>query len=291
MGWGSGPTENHRTMLEALETAVHADSGELVNDPSDLAIGDQIDVLENVQHDALVAIGGDGTVNAGASLACRANASLAIVPMGTMNLLAGDFGGFEYPHTISLGVTKRVDVGTVNGHRFLHSAVIGVVPEMARHRESVRRDSSLLNKIVKAADAGIAALSDEPVSLRIQTEFGSTSTSTRSVVVSNNPLSGEGLFDHQRSSIDGDCLGLYISNHEGVLAPLENLLSIGAGVLPNDPAVLRGTCRNVRITPDRDSLPITIDGELREISGPLDFRVEHNALSVVVPPTTPGGVS
>ncbi|MCB1282421.1 MAG: NAD(+)/NADH kinase, partial [Salinibacterium sp.] len=53
-------------------------------------IAAQLDAASGTFADLVIAVGGDGTGNAAASLAIRHNARMAVVPTGTLNLVAND---------------------------------------------------------------------------------------------------------------------------------------------------------------------------------------------------------
>ena len=283
IGWGSGQSRRHDTVYRTLASRIEARSGTIVNSPIEKPVDQQLNDLKGVDSDLIVAVGGDGTVNAAASLALARDAVLAIMPMGTMNLLAQDYGGVVDPQDIDRGCVRRVDVGFVGERPFFHSAVIGIVPEIAEYREAARQDESLRGRLAHWTEAGGRAIASEPISMRIETEHGAISTATRSVVVSNNPLTDVGVLQHKRLSVDAGRLGVYISDHAGTFAAIKNLVTIGTGRFYDDPEVYSGVCTRVRITPDRERLPITIDGELHEMDAPLEFSLRPRALSVLSP--------
>ena len=86
------------------------------------------------QADLVIVCGGDGSVSSSAVAAMESGLPLGIIPMGTANDLARtlaipmDLVGAA--GAIVEGNTRRVDVGTVNGHAFFNVASIGLSTEL-----------------------------------------------------------------------------------------------------------------------------------------------------------------
>ncbi|MBI4703237.1 MAG: diacylglycerol kinase family lipid kinase, partial [Deltaproteobacteria bacterium] len=90
-----------------------------------------------------VAAGGDGTVSAVASHLLGSDRTLGILPLGTFNYVAREFGiplTVEDAIRVIAGGTERiVDVGEVNGRAFLNNAGLGGYVKIVRRRERVFR--------------------------------------------------------------------------------------------------------------------------------------------------------
>nr|HRJ13214.1 diacylglycerol kinase family protein [Alphaproteobacteria bacterium] len=87
--------------------------------------------------------GGDGTIAHAVSYFQPAQKPFGILPMGTMNLMAGDLG---IPAKLEEALAQyakgtrviTVDMGEVNGRPFLCCAALGVMPEASKFRENNR---------------------------------------------------------------------------------------------------------------------------------------------------------
>ena len=130
--------------VEALE-AIFAQSEipALIDREAPEALADRIERALGSGAEIIVAAGGDGTATAIANALVGTDRKLAILPLGTANLLAKDLG---LPPTLEETVqglhqmeTRRIDVGEVNGHYFLHKVVVGIVPGIAAAREELRQ--------------------------------------------------------------------------------------------------------------------------------------------------------
>lgn len=92
---------------------------------------------------ALAVIGGDGTVRWAAAMAAARGLPLAIMPMGTENLAAREFGfGADaalLAQAIARGKSHRVDMGSVNSSPFLVMASVGFDADLVHAVDRVRR--------------------------------------------------------------------------------------------------------------------------------------------------------
>ncbi|MEN8149516.1 MAG: diacylglycerol kinase family protein [Planctomycetota bacterium] len=92
--------------------------------------------------DVVVAVGGDGTMNEVLNGLSRGGPALATFPAGTASVFARatgmPFSPEEAARTVLAGRRRRIDVGRVNGRRFLLMVSVGwdahVVAEVARSR-------------------------------------------------------------------------------------------------------------------------------------------------------------
>ena len=86
--------------------------------------------------DIIVVCGGDGSISSAAPAVIESGLPLGIIPAGTANDLARtlsiplDFAAAA--DVIVEGHSRRIDVGTVNGHAFFNVASIGISSELAQ---------------------------------------------------------------------------------------------------------------------------------------------------------------
>ncbi|MEQ8505091.1 MAG: diacylglycerol kinase family lipid kinase [Rhodospirillales bacterium] len=80
-------------------------------------------------YDVIVAAGGDGTINEVINGLAGRHVPLGIIPLGTANVLAAELGlpsdDDGLARTIALGRTRAVNLGEVNGRRFVMMAGVG----------------------------------------------------------------------------------------------------------------------------------------------------------------------
>lgn len=233
----------------------------------------------------LVVAGGDGTIRGAASVCLRIGAKLGIIPLGTMNLLAKDLGVALDPlaaaEALPQGVTRRIDVGEVNGRIFLHSSTIGIVPRLGIERERTRRDPRAWPGAISRV--GRTLTSATPLSVSIEAEGRSVRAKTFALAVSCNPITASGLSPLSRPSVDGGKLAIYVSKHRGRLGLIRLLVSIGSGQWALDPNIVDATLSRVVVGARQETVPVSNDGEIEIMHLPLEYTVRSRALDVVVP--------
>lgn len=291
---GSGHESVRRARTIVVEQIAFA-GGTLVTRNESASMGAQIERAMASEIDLVIAIGGDGTVNAGAGVAIDRDAPLLILPAGTMNLVAKDLGLGDDAVAVATAADDllelRIDVATANGELFLHSAVVGVVPAMSEAREAMREASGAIETLRHLGAFIETGLRYEPVDLRLEAEQGGWRARTRSVVVTNNPLAQHAGVSHARDSIDAGCLGVYASAHEGPAAPVRLLAALATGQLEADPETRATTCERLTLRATGDTIPVALDGEVRDLRTPVVFASHPRRLRVAVPRAFAHGVT
>jgi diacylglycerol kinase family enzyme len=234
----------------------------------------------------LVAAGGDGTVNAVASAVVGRETPLGILPLGTLNPFAKDLGlPLDLPDAVRIaaqGVVRHVDVGEVNGQYFLNNSSIGVYPRIVELRH--RYEMSGLSKWIAALWASLAVLRHRPfVDVRIQVANETIVRRTPFVFVGNNEYKMLGLRGGSRASLTGGYLAIYVMK----AAERLSLLRLGVQV------VTRGVERveeldlfritESKVETRRRRLQVALDGEVRVLASPLEYRSRPGALRVLTP--------
>ena len=181
--------------------------------------------------DVIVAAGGDGTITAVASALVGTDTALAILPFGTVNLLARDLG---IPLDLNAAIAalaamqpRKIDVGEVNGAVFLHKIVFGFVPGLAAARERLRGRGFLSHASVSGpcGPARPAGATDQ--SRDRNRKQGWRTMRVSAVAVSNNYYDeGVGRF-FRRSCLDGGSLGLYALKR----SDLWTIIKVASGML------------------------------------------------------------
>jgi diacylglycerol kinase family enzyme len=255
--------------------------------------GERMDITQRAQAAieagcrVLVAAGGDGTVNGVAQAAVGRDVPFGLLPIGTLNHFAKDAGIpldlADAVRVIAEGAERRVDVGEVNGRYFLNNSSIGVYPRIVELRHHY--ESSGLSKWVAALWASLAVLRRRPfLGVRIDVEGEAVVRSTPFVFIGNNEYRMEGLRGAHRASLTGGYLALYVMN----ASQRVSLLRLGWEVLTRGPdrATELDLCRvsEAAVETRRRRLQVALDGEVRLLRTPLQYRSHPNALRLVAPP-------
>lgn len=237
--------------------------------------------------DALLAGGGDGTVSAAAAICWRSGKPLAVLPAGTMNLvartlrvpldleqaLAAIFGGRFYV----------VDIATANGRPFLHQFSVGLHARLIRLREAIAY-SSRWQKMF-ATLRSIAGAVSRPLRFEVDLTFrtGRKKRFASGVSVTNNLL-GEGHFPHA-DVVDGGVLGVYVAKPMNPLRTAAFCLRVIAGRWKNYQGVSEEEVTEVTLTfPRRKrTSQAVVDGELIPLEPLVHLQIHPRALRVLAP--------
>lgn len=237
----------------------------------------------------LVAAGGDGTATALAQVAVETGKRLAVLPLGTANLLARDL---QLPLTLDEWfaalprMTEReIDAGDLNGDIFLHKVVIGTVPGIAVVREKIRGNATWGARLAFIAHFVRALSNVRRFAAEITPDAGDPAIHRlRSIAVVNNDYDeGLGKLFH-RSRLDAGFLSLYIMRSLSVGDALRLALEMLLGRWRQDDVLEIENVTAVTIRTRRRRVHAMIDGEVRMLDGPFEFRIRPRALKVLAGP-------
>ena len=237
----------------------------------------------------ILVAGGDGTIATAASLVARTDTELAILPGGTLNHFAKDH---NIPTDLgkaalvaSTGEVVGADIGYVNDCVFLNTSSIGAYVTFVRDRER-------LEKYVGYRIASFLALIQTWSRLRtfsVTMEVEGVKKTYRSSLVFIGVGERELKMPTLGNRVKNGKRGLHVMIVRG--SKRARLFSVAlAGIakgtkeaekLPELDDFLVESCR---IDLTRSHALIGLDGELKRMSTPLDFRIERDALRLVVAP-------
>lgn len=256
----------------------------------------------------LVVGGGDGTINCAAqALADGPDTELALLPLGTLNHLARDLGipaALADAAALAVGgQATPVDVGVVNGHRFVNNASVGLYPFMVRRRDDARERHGLPKWLatLPAASAALARLphhrlridmgeageedaDDAPPRRKRGGGGGARSLITSLLFVGNNRYELEAGSVGTRASVADGLLSIFAVAHRTRIGLIWFALRTLFGHADRRADfVAIGESERLTVHSSGRSIEIALDGEVCRIASPLRFRVEPGALKIVVP--------
>jgi diacylglycerol kinase family enzyme len=237
----------------------------------------------------VVAAGGDGTVNGVASALVGAKAVLGVLPMGTLNHFAKDLGiPLDLEAAVGnlfTGTTVRVDVGEVNGKRFLNNSSIGLYPAIVRQRDDNQtRGHSKWIAFAAATFYVLRRYSPLYVSLQAKGKPG-VEEETPFVFVGNNQYKVSGLNIGERACLNAGRLWVYRAPRATRLALFRLALHAFRGW--HDPGELEVVdVGELEIQTRKKRLHVSTDGEVGTFTSPLEYRILPKAISVIVPAST-----
>jgi undecaprenyl-diphosphatase len=225
--------------------------------------------------------GGDGTIHTVAQELGDGAVPLLVIPTGTRNHFARQLGipNLEAAAAAAAsGRVERVDLGEVSGHRFVNNASLGTYPHLVirRRLHSLRLPKSLAN---------LAAAWDQ---LRRGQQFNVRVDGDHRrawAVFVGNGRYGNGLLDlTERASLVDGVLDVRIVRADRRLARLRVALAVLFGMLARSPLVERHEAATVTIDRMRvDEMAVALDGEVKRLPVPLEFRCCPRSLPVLVP--------
>ena len=235
----------------------------------------------------VVAAGGDGTVSAVAAILAGGDVAMGVLPMGTLNHFARDLcipnDPAEAAAVIARGHRIAVDVGEVNGRRFVNNASLGIYPDIVRDRTRQQRRLGR-GKYWAMLWATHAVLRRSPfLHLRLDIDGRASTFKAPFVFIGNNDYAMEGFAIGQRASLRDGRLSIYTTTRRtrwGLFGLAARAL---LGRLRQADDFVMTAARTLRIESRRQRLFVATDGEVTLMDLPLEFSVHPGALPVLVP--------
>jgi diacylglycerol kinase family enzyme len=237
----------------------------------------------------ILVAGGDGTIATAAALVANTDVELAILPGGTLNHFAKDHGIptdlAEAATAAAGGATVGADIGYANDCVFLNTSSIGAYVTFVRDRER-------LEKYVGYRIASLIAAVQTMYHLRtfsVTLEVGGAKKTYRSSMVFIGVGERELRMPTLGSRVKNGRRGLHlmiVRGHGKARLFTIALAAIAKGTkeaskLPEFEDFVVDSCR---IDLTRSHATIGIDGELKKMQTPLDYRIERDALHLVTAP-------
>lgn len=226
--------------------------------------------------DLLVIYGGDGTCKSGAIVARQMDVPLIALPGGTMNMLPKALYGTDnwriaLTAALSQSEPRWQPAGDANGKIFFCGAIIGDPIVMSEAREFLR-DGDVLKAVKKVPDILDAITHGEDFEFTVDRK----------------------IFDKQSNVVQIYCPymtsgALYPDEFELASVPqlsMQELMGIGATAITQDwrqSAHVKTTrAKSIEIR-GQGAFDVLLDGELDQISCPVDITLEREGVLVLAP--------
>ncbi len=233
-----------------------------------------------------VVMSGDGLIGAIGGALAETNAALGIIPGGRGNDLARVLSIPDDPAgsvgVLAAGEERQIDVGEVNGRRFLCIASCGFDSDANRIANEAR---FVRGNLVYAYAALRALIAWRPATFTLELDGERVESVGYSVAVANSKAYGGGMFIAPDADLADGKFDVVLSGQTSKWKFLSNLPKVFKGThLENDEIrVLRAS--EVQVNADRD-FAVYADGEhLSDL--PATLRVLSGALRVIAPPPGP----
>ena len=282
---GSGNSEK---ALEALASSGRFDIREV--EPS--RIEEEVRKVVATGAKRFLLAGGDGSICAGAAAICGTQVELAILPGGTLNHFAIDNGiPVDLAEAAKVGIgatTVTVDVGYAGERVFLNTSSIGAYVTFVRLRDRLEKRFGYRLASFIALVRIFVAMPVVGIALEVEGRLQHYRTPLVFVGVGERDLQLPSL----GSRVRGGKRGLHVFVVRGrkrARMMAAALAAVARGVrtvsrMPELDAFLVDRCT---IDMRRSHARVTFDGETEVMATPLEYRIEHDALRIVVPEPVP----
>ncbi|HSR66724.1 MAG TPA: diacylglycerol kinase family protein [Acidobacteriota bacterium] len=276
--------DRRRSLLETFMS--HGVRAEVRRFDSD-RLSDWIAKAEEEGLDAVFAGGGDGTVSAVAAQVSRSNLPLGIIPLGTFNHFARDLGlPLDWKKAVASllqGRVQRIDMGEVNGRRFLNNSSIGLYPLLVSIRERERK-ARRAGKLFATSLAFLRVLVRFRLrKVRIAAGDFTVTSRTPFVFVGNNLYDLSLMHFGRRRALDQGRLTLYLARCRTRRSVFRLALRTLFNRLIQDRDFQSRQVDQVKVTTRRKRLMVSLDGEVYKLNSPLHYRSLAGALAVLLP--------
>jgi len=236
----------------------------------------------------VLVLGGDGTLHEAANGLLSASVGqtppIGILPAGTGNDYAKMTGTVglsptEAVRRLAAGGVRRFDVGTAVGEYFLNSIGIGFDAEVARVVGRWKWATGLPAYLAAVLQV-LAKFT--PLELTVEADSGSFSDRLLLLEVAIGPCVGGGFRLTPDARWDDGLLDLCAIRHLWVPGVLIRLPLVMLGRHTRLRHVRMQQARRVTIGSSQATLRAQLDGELREVSVPLEIRLLPERLPVMV---------
>lgn len=233
--------------------------------------------------DLVIVCGGDGSISSAALAAMESGLPLGIMPMGTANDLARTLDiPMDLPaaaDVIARGETRRIDVGTVNGHAFFNVASIGLSSELAQSLDpALKKRFGRLGYAVAAMKVLTRA---SHFGATITEKGHTTAVETYQIAVGNGRHYGGGNVVQESAEIDDGHLDLYSLEMKNLWKLALMLRSFRSGTHGAWREVRTARCVEFDIE-TRAPMPVNTDGEIVTAT-PAHFKVHPKAIAIFAP--------
>jgi len=234
----------------------------------------------------IVAAGGDGTISAVASVLAGKSAVLGVLPVGTLNHFAQDLNipqnYAEASKIIARGHVDFVDMGEVNGHLFLNNSSIGLYPRIVHYRnEQVKKGWHKRAALFWAALRALKNYTFLIVDLNF--EGKEVLRKTPFVFVGNNKYEIEGWGFGGRKALNRAALSIFLAHRPSRRDLFFMALKSLAGRLRSHSAFDGFESKELSIKTQKNFLQVSVDGEIKVLRTPLNYKILPKILKVLVP--------
>ncbi len=235
----------------------------------------------------LIAAGGDGTVSTVAAACFLQGVPLGVVPTGTFNYFAREWGVPEDPADALMaalaGERVQVDVGFVNGRLFINNASFGLYPRLIRERESTKALLGRRRWVARIAAFASVLRRQRRFAVSMEADGVRQIRRATMVFVGNNALQLQQLGLEVADCISQGRLAVIVQPRLRLLHRLRQIAFGLLGMLSQEQALERSCTTTLVVDSKRRLIELAIDGELCRLPPPLVFSKGRQVLALMLP--------
>lgn len=235
--------------------------------------------------DAILVAGGDGTINEVVNGMTKDGPPLAILPFGTVNVLASEIGmprsDDAVADTAVFGPCRRIAIGEANGRRFAVVASVGLDAEVVEHV-----DLALKRKIGRWAyvyETFRRTITSPPAVYRLRAN--DLEQEVRGIVIANGRHYAGRYITSPKADLEKPSLDICRLTRPGRLAALSYLMSLTLGRFAGRSDVRIDDVTDLEILGPAGA-PLQADGDIL-CRLPATIRVLPDAVQLIYPITVP----
>lgn len=277
------------SLEQALRRLSPAPELHLTTGPTDATV--IAERLATEGHEFIVAAGGDGTMNEVLQGVCRANArrkpgerhtALGVLPLGTMNVFSVELKlpGRDIEgcwKKITSGHRQEIDLWMANDHYFVQLGGVGLDAQIVKETSwEQKKKYGPLSYVISAVNV----LMRPPPTLNIQIEGRAPLVGTVVLMGNGRHYGGPFPLFREASNTDGK-LDLIVFRGLGGMEFLQLLRGMLLDGYKTCEYLDYLQASEFTVTSDHGEVPVELDGELADLSGPVVFRPAPFRLSVI----------
>ncbi|HET7434643.1 MAG TPA: diacylglycerol kinase family protein [Thermoanaerobaculia bacterium] len=235
---------------------------------------------------SFVVAGGDGSVHHVMQALVHTEGVLGVVPIGSVNHLARDLQiPLEWRAALEIAVkgeVRQIDAGRVNGHYFLNTVMLGMYPTISEYRERFRSTHSRGRAYLRAWRLALRHFPH--VTLVVEFDGRVETFRTQMFVVSVNAydLTSSGLVSLKTTFNEGR-LSIYSLSFMSRWNFAKAAAKYMRGKIGEVDGFRRMRTAELRVQSPHKHLRVSVDGELLELTPPLQIAAVPAALLVRAP--------
>ncbi|MEZ5754775.1 MAG: diacylglycerol kinase family protein [Paracoccaceae bacterium] len=235
----------------------------------------------------IVAAGGDGTVTGIAQALIGTKANLAILPLGTFNFVSRGLGLSEDPEAaaraILAGHPHRISVGMVNDQLFLNNVSLGLYPRILSEREALYARWGRFRVLAYWTVLATIIRAQRTPRMTIETEDGTRSLRTPLIFIARSAYQLERFGLSGADIISDDRFAVFVARSGTRWHLIKLAFHLARKRLVPGTDVELFSAHHLTIRTPRRRPRVAFDGEKRRMLAPLDFAIQADALSIIIP--------